>query len=95
VGPDGRKTVLDTVLAVAAYLSLAVGVGLAAVKLGWPRVAPKVQVRRFRRRLKSIDGIVAGWADQLKGRGQPGRHEERHPETTPPDTARPDTTDEP
>jgi hypothetical protein len=78
--------VLDTVLAVAAYLSLAVGVGLAAVKLAWPRVAPKVQVRRFRRRLKSVDGVVAGWADQVKGGRQPGRHEERHPETIPPES---------
>lgn len=72
---------LDTVLELAAYLSLAVGVALATVKFGWPRVAPKLQVRRFRRRLKAVDGIVASWADQLHGHA-PGHHEQRHPETT-------------
>jgi hypothetical protein len=72
---------LDAVLEMAAYLSLAVGVVLAAVKFGWPRLAPKMEVRRFRRKLKSVDGIVAGWADQVNGKERP-RHEERHPETT-------------
>ena len=72
---------LDSVLEVAAYLSLAAGVAFAALKMVWPRMTPKVQVRRFRRKLKSVDGIVASWAADLTGKDQP-RHEERHPETT-------------
>lgn len=72
---------VDGVLEIAAYCSLGMAMGLLLVRLFWPKVAPRFEVRRFRRRLDRAEGVVAGWAEEL-GRGGGRRHEQRHPEPT-------------
>jgi hypothetical protein len=55
---------------------------LLLIRLFWPKLAPKVHVRRFRRRLGKVDTVLAGWADEFKAQDEGKRHEERHPEPT-------------
>jgi hypothetical protein len=74
--------VLDGVLEIAAYVSLAVAMSLLLIRLFWPKLAPKVQVRRFRRRLGKFDNVLASWAEEFKAQDEGRRHEERHPERT-------------
>ena len=73
---------LDGVLEVAAYCSLAVAMTLLVIKLFWPKVAPKVEVRRFRRRLGKFDTVLASWTEEFKSQDEGKRHEQRHPERT-------------
>lgn len=73
---------MNGALEMAAYVSLVVAMTLLLIRLFWARLAPKVQVRRFRRRLGKFDNVVATWADELKAQGEGKRHEQRHPEHT-------------
>ena len=73
---------LDGILEIAAYCSLAVAMSLLLVKLFWPKLAPKVQVRRFRRRLGKFDNVLASWTEEFKAHDEGKRHEQRHPERT-------------
>ena len=73
---------LNGVLEVAAYVSLVVAMSLLLIRLFWPRLAPKVQVRRFRRSLGTFDNVLAGWADEFKAQDEGKRHEQTHPEHT-------------
>ena len=41
---------MDGALEIAAYCSLTVAMTLLVIRLFWPKLAPKVMVRRFRRR---------------------------------------------
>jgi hypothetical protein len=70
------------VLEIAAYCSLAVAMTLLLVKLFWPKLAPKVHVRRFRHRLGKVDAVLATWTAEQKAQDESRRREERHPETT-------------
>lgn len=69
-------------LEIAAYCSLAVAMTLLIIRLFWPKLAPKVQVRRFRRRLGKFDNVVATWSEEIKAQDEGKRHEQRHPERT-------------
>ena len=71
---------LDGMLEIAAYCSAVVAMTLLVVRLFWPKLAPKVQVRRFRRRLGKFDNVLASWADEFKAQDEGKRREERHPE---------------
>ncbi len=73
---------LKSVLEIAAYCSLAVAMSLLIVRLFWPKLAPKVATRRFRRRLGKFDKIMSTWAEELKAQDEGKRHEQRHPEHT-------------
>ncbi len=73
---------LNGALEIAAYCSLAVAMSLLLVRLFWAKLAPKVQVRRFRRRLGKFDTVLATWADEFKAQDEGKRHEQRHPEHT-------------
>jgi hypothetical protein len=74
--------VLDGVLEIAAYCSMVVAMSLLIIKLFWPRVAPKVHMRRFRRRLGKVDNVIAAWTDEIRAQDESKRREQRHPETT-------------
>ena len=71
---------LDGVLEIAAYVSLTVAMSLLVIRLFWPKLAPKVEVRRFRRRLGKFDNVLASWAEEFKAQDESKRREERHPE---------------
>lgn len=73
---------LHGALELAAYCSLAVAMILLLVRLFWPKLGPKVQVRRFHRRLGKVDNVLATWADEIKAQDEGKRHEQRHPERT-------------
>lgn len=73
---------MEGVLEVAAYCSLAVAMTLLLIRLFWPKLAPKVQVRRFRRRLGKFDTVLAAWAEDFKAQDEGKRREQRHPEHT-------------
>jgi len=74
--------VLHGVLEIAAYCSLVVAMSLLMFRLFWPKLAPKVQVRRFRRRLGAFDNVLAAWADECRAEDEGKRREQRHPERT-------------
>jgi hypothetical protein len=74
--------VLDGVLEIAAYCSMVVAMSLLIIKLFWPKVAPKVHVRRFRRRLGKVDTVLATWSEEIRAQEESKRQEQRHPETT-------------
>lgn len=73
---------MNGALQIAAYCSLAVAMTLLVIRLFWPKLAPKVQVRRFRRRLGRFDNVMAAWTDEFKAQDEGKRHEQRHPEHT-------------
>lgn len=73
---------MNGVLEIAAYCSLVVAMSLLLVRLFWPKLAPKVHVRRFRHRLGKVDNVVAAWVDECKAQDEGKRHEQRHPEHT-------------
>ncbi|HEX2119253.1 MAG TPA: hypothetical protein VHF91_08720 [Acidimicrobiales bacterium] len=73
---------LDGILEIAAYVSLTVAMSLLIIRLFWPKLAPKVEVRRFRRRLGKFDTVLDAWADEFKAQDEGKRHEQRHPEHT-------------
>ena len=54
---------LDGVLEIAAYCSLGVAMGLLVIRLFWPKIAPHVEVRRFRHRLGKAENVLASWTD--------------------------------
>lgn len=77
----------DFILAIAAYVCLALGVVLLVVRLAGERVARWWGVFRFRRRLRKLDGVPAAWAmppgPGESGPEEPGRrfrggHHRRH-----------------
>jgi len=74
--------VLNVALEIAAYCSMAVAMSLLVIRLFWGRLAPKVEVRRFRRRLGKFDNVLASWAEEFKAQDEGKRHEQRHPEHT-------------
>jgi hypothetical protein len=69
-------------LEVAAWCSLVVAMSLLVIRLFWPKLAPTVHVRRFRRHLGTFDTVLETWAQELKAQDESKRREERHPETT-------------
>jgi hypothetical protein len=73
---------VQAVLQIGAYCSLAVAMTLLLIRLFWPKLAPTVHVRRFRRRLGKLDHVLASWADEFKSQDEGKRREERHPEHT-------------
>ena len=73
---------LHGVLEIAAYVSLVVAMSLLIIRLFWARLAPRVEVRRFRHRLGKFDNVLAAWADEFKAQDEGKRHEQRHPEHT-------------
>ncbi len=73
---------LEGILEIAAYCSLAVAMSLLIFRLFWPKVAPKVHVRRFRRHLGKFDDVLAAWVDEFKAQDEGKRREQRHPEHT-------------
>lgn len=73
---------LNGALEIAAYCSLAVAMTLLVVRLFWPKLGPKVHVRRFRRHLGKFDEVLSTWAEEIKAQDEGKRHEQRHPETT-------------
>jgi hypothetical protein len=74
--------VLNGALEIAAYCSLAVAMSLLIFRLFWPKLAPKVHVRRFRRRLGKFDRVLASWTEEIKAQDEGKRHEQTHPEHT-------------
>jgi len=74
--------VLNGALEIAAYSSLVVAMTLLVIRLFWPKIGPKVQVRRFRRRLGKFDNVLSSWAEEIKAQDEGKRHEQRHPEHT-------------
>jgi hypothetical protein len=74
--------VLHGVLEIAAYCCLVVAMSLLLFRLFWPKLAPKVQVRRFRRRLGTLDTVPTAWTDECRAQDEAKRTEERHPEHT-------------
>ena len=73
---------LDGVLEIAAYCSMVVAMSLLIIKLFWPKIGPKVHVRRFRRRLSKVDNVLVAWTEELRAQDEGKRREQRHPETT-------------
>ena len=69
-------------LEIAAYVSLVVAMSLLIFRLFWPKVAPKVQVRRFRHRLGKFDNVMERWAEEFKAQDEGKRREQTHPEHT-------------
>lgn len=73
---------MSGVLELAAYCSLGVAIGLLLVKMCWPRLRPRVEVRRFRHRLGKAERVLESWTDECKAQDELKRREERHPEPT-------------
>lgn len=73
---------MNRFLQVAAWCSLVVAMSLLLIRLFWPKLAPTVHVRRFRRRLGKFDNVLATWAEEFKAEDEGKRREERHPEPT-------------
>jgi hypothetical protein len=73
---------MNGALEIAAYCSLTVAMTLLIIRLFWPKLAPKVEVQRFRRRLGKFDNVLESWAQEFKSQDESKRHEQRHPEPT-------------
>ena len=73
---------LNGALEIAAYVSLVVAMSLLVFRLFWPKLAPKVQVRRFRRRLGKFYNVLQNWAEEFKAQDEGKRREQTHPERT-------------
>lgn len=78
----GAIDVTNEVLEIAAYCSLVVAMSLLLIRLFWPKLAPKVQVQRFRRRLGKFDTVLESWAEEFRAQDEGKRREERQPERT-------------
>jgi len=72
---------LDGVLEIAAYCSLCVAMGLLLIKLFGPKLAPRVEARRFRHRLGKAEHVLASWAEELRVQDEGRRHEQRRQPT--------------
>ena len=70
------------VLQIGSYVSLGVVVALLLLRALWPRLAPRVDGRRFRRRLGAAEQVLASWTEELRAQEEGRRHEQRDPETT-------------
>ena len=73
---------LNGALEIAAYVSLVVAMSLLVFRLFWPKVAPKVEVRRFRHRLGKFDNVLESWAQEFKAQDEGKRREQTYPERT-------------
>ncbi len=73
---------LNGALQIAAYVSLVVAMSLLVFRLFWPKLAPKVQVRRFRRRLGKFDNVLESWTQEFEAQDEGKRREQTHPEHT-------------
>ncbi len=71
---------LNGVLQIAAYVTLVVAMTLLVIRLFWPKLAPRVEVQRFRRRLGKFDNVLEGWAQEFKAQDQGKRREQTYPE---------------
>jgi hypothetical protein len=57
----GDETMSDAILAVAAYVCLALGVALLVVRLAGERIMRAAGVWRFRHTLRKVDGVPVEW----------------------------------
>ena len=73
---------MNGALEIAAYCTLTVAMTLLIIRLFLPKLAPKVEVQRFRRRLGKFDDVLESWTQEFKAQDEGKRREERHPETT-------------
>jgi len=73
---------LSGALEILAYCSLGVAMGLLLVRLFWPRLAPRVEVRRFRHRLGTAERVLATWVAECTAQDEARRLAQRHPERT-------------
>jgi hypothetical protein len=73
---------MNGALEIAAYVSLVVAMSLLVFRLFWPKLAPRVQIRRFRHRLGKFDNVLESWAQELKAQDEGKRREQTHPEHT-------------
>ncbi|MGQ0742915.1 MAG: hypothetical protein ACT4OS_00955 [Acidimicrobiales bacterium] len=64
---------LDLVLEIAAYVALGVGVALLTYRYVAPAAPRLVRILRFRRRLKGVDLVVAGWVAASERPPHPSR----------------------
>jgi hypothetical protein len=71
---------MNGALEIAAYCSLTVAMTLLVIRLFWPKLAPKVEVQRFRRRLGKFDNVLESWAQEFKAQDEGKRHERTEPE---------------
>lgn len=71
---------MNGVLEIAAYVTLVVAMTLLVLRLFWPKLAPKVAVRRFRRRLGKFDNVLESWAQEFKAQDEGKRRERTQPE---------------
>ena len=51
----------DQVMEIAAYVALAIGIGLLVYHLGFPHLPRALSILRFRRRLRRIDRVLVDW----------------------------------
>jgi len=76
---------MNGALEIAAYCTLTVAMTLLVIRLFWPKLAPRVEVQRFRRRLGKFDDVLESWTQEFKAQDEGKRHEERQPERIPDD----------
>ena len=63
----------DQVMEIAAYVALAIGIGLVVYHLAFPYVPRALRVLRFRRRLRRLHGVPTSWsAEHGPGTPAPG-----------------------
>ena len=86
----GDETMTDTILEVAAYVCLALGVALLIARLAGERLERTAGIWRFRHTLRKLDGVPAEWTramgamedlqDEPARRDRPAnRRNHRHP----------------
>ncbi|HWI03875.1 MAG TPA: hypothetical protein VNT52_08635 [Acidimicrobiales bacterium] len=73
---------MNGALEIAAYCTLTVAMTLLVIRLFWPRLAPRVEVQRFRRRLGKFDNVLESWAQEFKAQDEGKRRERTEPERT-------------
>jgi hypothetical protein len=52
----------DQVMEIAAYVALAIGIGLVVYHLAFPYVPRALRVLRFRHRLRRLQGVPTSWS---------------------------------
>ena len=73
---------LNGALEIAAYVTLVVAMTLLVFRLFWPKLAPKVEVQRFRRRLGKFDNVLESWSQEFNAQDEGKRREQTLPERT-------------
>ncbi|MEA2685109.1 MAG: hypothetical protein QOE93_304 [Actinomycetota bacterium] len=72
----------DTILEMAAYGCLAVGVALLVLRLAGERLKKSAGIWRFRRTLRKLDGVPAEWTRAMGAmenlQDEPARRDDRH-----------------